>query len=791
MRNSHAIFLCFTAISTLAQVSPPAPDAAREFEQAIRPVLLQNCASCHNPAAERGPAPFLKAATVTEMEANRSLWRNVAAQLRNRTMPPRDSKLTEEDRVRLSSWIDNQLRRTACTVGDYAGPAITRRLNRREYHNTIRDLLGVDFEVTAMLPADGTGGAGFDTNGETLYIPPILMERYMEAAQSILDRVIITPPLSKMFTVGEVQSAGSDQEFSASVPVYIEGAYDVQAAFEGGSAETRLTLKVDGADVGFLAVRPRRIVAGKPASGPSSARLQINLTRGSHRLSVVPSEPAARLMRVSIAQKQDPALPEKRALHYHLFGMEPGEQPLKPRKAARQILEWFVPKAFRRPVEPAEIDRFLTMYDRAAERGDPYEERVKLALKTVLVWPEFLFRIEQKRAEPGLFPLSQYELASRLSYFLWSTAPDDKLLRLAEEGRLQDTRVLAAQVDRMLDDPRSRTFLNSFTGQWLGTQDIGGRVVPLLTELQSFYTPETAADLRAQPVLLLDRIVSEDRSLLELLTADYTHLTQRLAKFYQIEDQVKGLSDTEFQLVKWPDNRRAGILGLGGILAMTSRYKETSPVLRGAWALDTLLGTPVPPPPPDVPELKPADEAGGKLRMRERLMQHRADSACAACHRLMDPIGFGLENFDWMGRWRDQEDDGSPIDATGELPSGEKFNGPVELRQALLSRKQDFIGNITARMLGYALGRSLQDGDDCTVHRIVQTLEQDDYRARTLIREIVLSLPFRNSQGGVVQTEPLISRRSLDISKLNALKQDAASHNNQVKLRPNAAPPKP
>ena len=279
-------------------------------------------------------------------------------------------------------------------------------------------------------------------------------------------------------------------------------------------------------------------------------------------------------------------------------------------------------------------------------------------------------------------------------------------------------------------------------------------MAPLLTELQSYYTPEVAADLRAQPILLFDRILGENRSLLELLSANYTHLTKRLAKFYQIEEQASGLNDTEFQLVNWPDERRAGILGLGSVLAMTSRYQETSPVLRGAWALETLLGTPVPPPPPDVPSAEDGCREWREARDAGKADATSRESSCAACHKLMDPIGFGMENFDWMGRWRDKDADGKPIDATGELPSGEKFNGPVELRQALLSRKQDFIGNLTGRVLGYALGRSLQDGDSCTVQRIVETLEKDEYRGRTLIREVVLSVPFRNTQGGAVNVEP-------------------------------------
>jgi hypothetical protein len=332
--------------------------------------------------------------------------------------------------------------------------------------------------------------------------------------------------------------------------------------------------------------------------------------------------------------------------------------------------------------------------------------------------------------------------------------PDDELLRLAEQGRLQDPKVLAAQVERMLDSPRSRAFSTSFVGQWLGTQEVGGRVVPLLTELQHYYTPEVAAELREEPVLLFHYILGENRSLLELLTANYTFMTGRLAKFYEVDGKVKGLEGDGFHRVEWPDNRRAGVLGLASVLAMTSHYKQGSPVLRGAWVLDTLLGTPVPPPPPDVPPLEVAAKSERGLTMRQILSKHRADTACATCHNLMDPIGLGLENFDWMGRWRDNETDGKPVDASGAMPSGEKFNGPVELRQVLLNRKQEFLRHLTGKVLGYALGRALQDGDQCTVQRLVDSLEKDGYRSRTLIREVALSIPFRNTQGGVVSAAP-------------------------------------
>ena len=743
--------LCLLPVLLSAATGPSA-----DFTQSIRPVLAENCGMCHNPSQPRNPANFLKAQTAKDIEADRGLWHNVAAQLRNRTMPPVASKLSEEDRLRIATWIDDDLRRTACSGGDYAGASAFRRLNRREYHNTIRDLLGVDFDVSLVFPADGTGGSGFDTNGETLFVPPVLMERYMTAAQQILDRVMITPPLAKSFTPKEKISPGA--ELTLTIPVYLDGDYTMVAAQEGADAPARLILKVDGVVAGSLAGRNQR---GAPATRLSAlsksimarnlSRIQVRLTRGEHLLSLGAGDAPAGITSVTLDQVPETASPEKRALHYRLLGTEPGEQPLQPRKAARQALASFLPRAFRRPVEPSEIDRFMVLFDRSAQRGDPYAESVKLALRGVLVWPDFLFRLEKRNPAPGIYPLSQYEMATRLSYFLWSTVPDDQLMRLADQGRLQEPEVLTAQVERMLDDPRSRAFVSTFVGQWLGTQDLGGRVAPLLTELQSYYTPEVAADLRAEPVLLFDYILGENRSLIELLNADYTFLTGRLMKFYQLEGKVD-VQGNEFKLVKWPDNRRAGVIEMGSVLAMTSHYEQTSPVLRGAWALETLLGTPVPPPPPNVPPLDP-DKKLKQMSVRQKLEQHRANPQCAACHKLMDPIGFALENFDWMGRWREKESNGQPLDTSGELPSGEKFTGPVELRQTLLNRKDDFLRHLTGKILGYALGRSLQDGDSCTVQRLVDDLAKDGYRARTLMREIVLSVPFRNTQGGEAKSE--------------------------------------
>ncbi len=699
-----AYFLICTAVA-LAQAKP-----GDEWTEQIRPVLAQNCSACHNPNNPKNRINFLKATSAQEIQANRGLWRDVAAQLRNRTMPPVETKLTEADRLHVAGWIDHQLRETACAVGEYAGAVALRRLNRREYHNTIRDLIGIDYNVAELFPADGTGGAGFDTNGETLFVPPLLMERYLEAAQQILDRAIATPPLNKTFPSAQLlpvepgTSAAASRllepgkELSTPVNVFLDGDYSVQVTAERKEGMGSLALKLDGgAPVPLLEIAQRGQGGNRGAGRPPVFGVQVRLARGLRSIAILSEKAPVSVSGLAVLQKAVDPGPEKLAIHYRLLGTEPGAEPLQARKAAEQILRTFLRKAYRHPVEAADAAPFLALYDRAAQRRDPWEERMKLALKGVLVSPDFLFKMEHRNEKPGIYPISQYELATRLSYFLWSTMPDEELNDLAAQGRLQDPKVLAAQVDRMLDDPKAHTFTSTFIGQWLGTQDVGGRVAPMLTELQTYYTPPVAADLRAEPILIFERILGENRSLLELISANYTYMTERLVKFYQMEDQFKNVHGNEPQLVQWPDNHRAGVINSGAVMAMTSHYRQTSPVLRGAWVLDTLLGTPVPPPPPNVPALEPvkcldncASTAKTAVGMRQTILAHRANPTCSACHNLMDPMGFALENFDWTGRWREKEFDGSPIDTTGSLPSGEKFNGRRGIAERAARQERGF-----------------------------------------------------------------------------------------------------
>jgi hypothetical protein len=725
-----------------------------KFRTAIRPALEANCAACHNPANPRNRIDFLKSTEPTDVETRRGLWRNVATQLRNRTMPPGESKLSESDRLMAVRWIDERLRTSGCSTSEYAGYVPPRRLNRREYRNTIRDLFGLDLPVADLFPADESGGAGFDTHGETLYLPPMMLERYLEAAQKIVDRVLISPPLNVVVLSHEMEpkvpapppsqkpmrQLAPGEELSTTATVFGDASYGVRVSVE----RPRVTpfpveVKVDGVTVGKLSY-PR------DANGGATARVQnVNLSRGAHAITIVNGPEPIDFYSVTVVENRPPETPDQRAMHFRLLGLEPGQTPVSPDFAARQLFRELMPRAYRRPLKSGELDRIYSLYERSARRGDPYIESLKYALKAVLVSPNFLFRIEEPPPKSGLGPISDWDLASRLSYFLWATMPDEQLVRLAAEGTLHQPDVLLRQVDRMLDDPRSRAFADAFVGQWLGTQEIGGRAMPLLTELQHFYTPEVAADLREQPQLFFHYLLVANRPVLDLLDAPYTFLTERLERYYELEGKV-ALNGAGFQKVDWPDSRRAGVLGLAGVLGMHSHYKQTSPVLRGAWVLETLLGTPVPPPPPDVPPLEAVSKPGKQLTVREMLAAHRENTACASCHNLMDPIGLGLENFDWMGRWRDTEANGTPVVASGRLPSGEEFNGPVELRAALLAKKEDFLRQIVTKTLGYALGRGQQDGDHCVVQGIMSKLERNNYETRTLIREIVLSAPFRYAQ---------------------------------------------
>ena len=568
------------------------------FDETVLPVLRRHCMDCHEPEDSEGDVIFLDAKRPADLEKRRVVWKSVAEQLRNRTMPPpkRASQPDELERMQVSEWIHHYLRQSASRSAPYAGWVKARRLNRTEYDHTIRDLLGVNLNFAETFPMEGGGGEGFDNNSETLFLPPLLMERFMEAAQQVADAAIVSPRLQRRFRPEELlpkekpavtggRKLDGPGEVSLLLPVHVAGEFELR--IEAGSGEgqvSELEISVDG--IRTDTVRLAGGTVALPDAGP--VRRSLRLTRGLHAVSFRSVGPGLIVLHAVEIEENRPSVgAERRASHRRLLGLDPGESPVALRALARERLEHMVERAFRRPLRAREVDRFMKLFDRATERGDSFEEGMKLALKGVLVSPEFLFRLEAPAKGAEIEPLGDFELASRLSYFLWSTMPDDALWQSAGSGRLRQEGGLKLEMDRMLKDPRSRVFARSFVGQWLGTKDVGGRVAPTQNAIQHFYTPEVAAAMREEIIRFFHELVLRDRSVLDLIDADYTYMSGRLAKFYE-RDDWKDFRMDEFEQVSLGDGRRGGLLGMGAVLALTSHFKQTSPILRGAWILDTL-----------------------------------------------------------------------------------------------------------------------------------------------------------------------------------------------------------
>jgi hypothetical protein len=618
--------------------APPGKAArAPDFLGEVRPLLKAYCFECHGTNKRRAGLDLEKIDTQAAAIDGASVWGQVGERLRIKEMPPRNRKQpTEAERQKLLAWAQHVAQsRVDCRSltkpqleRALAGYTTNRRLSRFEYNNTLADLFGVDLHPGDLLPSEGGGGEGFDNAAATLFTTPVLLEKYLEAAELVL---------------------------------------------------STLLPKAEG----------RAPVAGKV-------------------------EAARRRLLVEAPSAKTP-----------------------PREAARKVLEAFLRRAFRRPPTGKEVERYLGLFDKAARRGDHFEPSLKLALKGALISPSFLFLTETPPDKAGAYRLGHYEVASHLSYFLWSSMPDEELFRLASQGKLHDEQVLRGQVRRMLRAPRARSLADGFAAQWLGIQALGATIRPDARLFPEF-TDELAAAMREETLLFFDGIVREDRSVLEVLDADYTFLNERLAAHYK----VPGVEGPQMRRVKLSDPRRGGVLGHASILTVTSFPHRTSPVLRGRWALDELLGAEIPPPPPDVPVLNQRRRGGNTLSLRQQLEKHRAKPECASCHQRIDPLGFALENFDPLGRWR-SEQNGQPIDSQGVLPGGEKVNGPVELKKLLLEkRRPEFLHNLSRRMLGYALGREVNRMDLCVVEECVKVLERGDFRISRLLEAVVVSYPF-------------------------------------------------
>jgi Protein of unknown function (DUF1592)/Protein of unknown function (DUF1588)/Protein of unknown function (DUF1587)/Protein of unknown function (DUF1585)/Protein of unknown function (DUF1595)/Planctomycete cytochrome C len=612
------------------------------FELSIAPLIENYCLDCHSGEDAEGDIALDNLETSQAILNQRKLWEKAYRQLGVDGMPPRDydSRPTPEQRRMLHRWLDLKLHHVDCAVVNEAGRVTIRRLNRTEYDNTIRDLLGVDLRLSEDFPSDDVG-YGFSNIGEVLSLSPLLFEKYCAASEKIAETAIkATPPIPLV------------EHHGTTVPE------------------------------------------------PSALRHPIIVARPSSTLSVA--------------------------------------------AASRTIFRRLMPRAYRRPIDDGEVERIVRLVEMATDGGESFERGIQIGLQAILVSPHFLFRVElgaipndsTATHEPtAQHPLNDFEVASRLSYFLWSSMPDDELFRVARSGKLHKLEVLDGQVARMLASSKADALVDNFTSQWLNLCNLV-EVIPDPTLFPEF-TPELRADMVRETKEFARTIFRQDLSLLRFIDADYTYLNQRLANHYGIE-QVKG---DAFRKVPVRSAMRTGVLTHASILTLTSNPNRTSLVRRGKWILDNVLGMDLPDPPAVIQSLEEGAKESGAKTMREQLKIHRENPTCASCHDTMDPLGFAFENFDAIGRWRNDAE-GVPVDAHGTLPDGESFAGPLELAAILKQREREFGRLIATKMLTYALGRGLRHTDSCTIDNLTDDLMANDFRFTTLIRGIVRSKPF-------------------------------------------------
>jgi uncharacterized protein DUF1592/uncharacterized protein DUF1588/uncharacterized protein DUF1587/uncharacterized protein DUF1585/uncharacterized protein DUF1595 len=770
------LYLCVSAVILLGAsfgLRASSPQAPPVSDNAA--FVGTYCVACHNDRLETAGLS-LQNLTLADVPAHADIWEKVARKLRAGEMPPLTVRTRPDPHAAdaFAAFLEGTIDRAAA---DHPNPgrAPVHRLNRAEYSNAIRDLLAVDIRPGEWLPVDDSG-YGFDNIAAVLSTSPALLDRYMAAAHKVSRLAVGDPtaaPVEDIYDAKRDPVKGSRNErlsdelpFDSRAGLLVSHYFPLDAEYvfklrligvqaDGEQAETdpfqvRVAVKAGLHTVGVTSPRenlkPERDAPalgppGAPAARgvatiPSPVDLRIDGARVK-RFDVMASPPE--VSKLIVGGPYNPTGPGDTPSRRKIFTCRPERADAKDAPAcAKTILTTLARRALRRPVAAADVQPLMAFYDAARAEKKNFDAGIQAALEALLVAPEFLFRIEPEAGGQAR-RVSDVELASRLSFFLWSSIPDDELLALAERGGLSDPSALQRQVKRMLDDPRADALVSNFAGQWLQLRNVETvRPDPVLLPFdealrQAFLTETT---------LFVSSIVREDRSLLDLLSADYTFVNQRLAEHYGIP-RVYG---SQFRRVTVADVNRRGLLGQGSVLTVTSYPNRTSVVQRGKWILENLLGTPPPPPPPDVPELKAAPH-GKLLSMREQMQVHRVNPTCAACHARMDPIGFALENYNAVGQWR-SEDAGAPIDASGRLPDGTVFEGPAGLSRLLLTKyKDDFVGTATGKLLTYALGRGVEYYDAPTIRSIDREAARDNYRMSSLILAIVKSPPFQMTKG--------------------------------------------
>ena len=739
-----------------------------------RAELDRYCVTCHNARLKSGGVA-LDSLDVADVPAGAAVWERVIRKLRTGQMPPPGRpRPDKEHNDALASWLETTIDRDAAKHPNPGRTETIHRLNRAEYRNAVRDVLALDIDVASLLPADDMS-YGFDNIAGVLKITPSLLDRYMVAARQISRVAIGNPALPPTAETFRLKADLSQDARFDDLPIGTRGGtsihyqfpldadYRIQIEPLGGGADPHdLELSIDGARVKLFRLQPRSGLG--PGQGYDSegdpCEVRVPVKAGPHVLGVTFVKKSAALVEsvrepflaphaegvprtqpavssVTITGPFDVQGAGSTPSRQRIFVCHPANETAEP-DCAKQILMTLARRAYRRPVTAPEVAVLLTFYSDSRARFG-FDAGIEMAVRRLLVSPDFLFRVESD--PPGLasgatYPVSDLELASRLSFFLWSSVPDDELLDAAAKGTLRKPGVLEQQVRRMLGDPRADALSANFAGQWLQLRTVEG-ASPNEFRFPNF-GENLRRDFRRETELFFQSILRENRSLLDFLSADYTFVNERLARHYGIPNVYGG----HFRRVTIADENRRGLLGQGSFLTLTSLADRTTVVGRGKWILDNVLGTPPPQPPPNVPPLK-ENEAGGKmLSVRERMEQHRANPACASCHARMDPLGFALENFDATGQWRTRDGD-TVIDASAVLSDGTRFTGPAGLRNWLLGRSEQFATSVTEKLMIYALGRGLEYYDAPAVRKVVRESGASGYEFQSLILGVVKSTPFQ------------------------------------------------
>ena len=772
-------------------------DPPADYKTLGKAFVEKYCSKCHSSEDPQAELVLTRFSDSDSILRERKIWMNVMKQVQSASMPPKEEStpsVSESEKFveHIKAIFDHADR----NAKPEAGRVTMRRLNRLEYKNTIRDLIGVDFDPTSEFPSDDIG-YGFDNIGDVLSLPPVLMERYLDAADGILARAITPDPpavpkrhLSSQYTepasadVAAKLIENSYRRLDTSTKEGIElGPIHTQYQWDA-SGEYTFRTKLYGVSSDAQNVQGVILLHGKDLPNPSSdaeldsisgnfprpARIlktfevtakaadqaqviEVNIPALANRDRVMvgqlkkPEGQSAKLYIEHLAL--DGPLDTRPESHRRLLAVTAGKSVPE---QTREALGRFMRKAYRRTVEPEELEKLSQWVDQMTAGGEKWEAAMQIAMQAVLCSPKFLFRVEpdDRPASADIRSLDAFAVATRLSYFLWSSMPDDLLLEAAEKGTLEQE--LASHVHRMLADERSSALIQSFSTQWLQIQ----RLESFAADTQSFpsFNAKLKSAMLRETELFFESVLRENRSVLELIDTNYTFLNETLAKHYGIADTVgnwmgqpaskpdgKPIQGDTFQRVSLQDRNRGGLITQASVLAVTSNPTRTSPVKRGRWILEQFLGAPPPPPPPNVPELPSKSEDVSTASLRKRMEVHRQNPSCANCHAKMDPIGFALENYDAVGAYR-TKDGAFDIDASGEFADGSKFSGPGDLKSIILAKREDFVRCLAEKMLTYALGRGLEYYDRPTIEKIVRSMPGQEYKIQGMIQEIVLSEPF-------------------------------------------------